>query len=523
MNDSHSAPVRCRRRREEADPLGLGVAKTGRSAEEQEQFDKDAHKQVAEGLSVWDAQEVEEEERRRAREEEARQQEERVEDERDREDERMRDEEDEGRVREEEEEERAERLAREQRGRLRDERRRERAERRREEDAERERQRAEERGPLECDAAEWSTPPALPVPRAPEELLREAYGAMFGAAGTSPLHALCMNACINSELLGDLVQGMSGIQVWVGDDDGGIWSGESDAPELTGKGGVVGLMAMAANELDHGRLPLHAAAINGSCPAACLAHVLHEHRDAVWQADNLGLTPLALAVLSKPQLLASSDPDAAVATMAPKREAGGETIQRWGKKEVKLGQGIEGMVRGSDLRPDGGPVAVEDREKEEERRGVALHQKLQILLEGAEYGRAGHGRVKRPRKKKRTPPGPPPCGLEAVASSNGELELELAFYRDMFKRREAGDAGSSASVGGTSASGDATRASQSDKSAQGSEGGCGHSITSSAASANRRFVDDVCGQAIADGVMMATTPSTASETRSRHGSVSSGR
>lgn len=102
--------------------------------------------------------------------------------------------------------------------------------------------------------------------------------------------------------------------------------------------------------------------------------VLHEYPEAVWHKDGEGLTPLALAAMSKPRLETSADPDTWSGTMAPKREAGGEQIQRWGKKELKLGQGIEGMVRGVSLRPDGGPVGGDVCDREEERRGVALHQ-----------------------------------------------------------------------------------------------------------------------------------------------------
>lgn len=110
--------------------------------------------------------------------------------------------------------------------------------------------------------------------------------------------------------------------------------------------------------------------------------VLHEYPDAVWHQDRDGLSPLALLVMSKPRVETTSDL-AASGGMAPKREAGGEQIQRWGRKEAKLGDGIQGMLRGGSLRPDGGPLAEDGRELEEERREVALHQ---VMARALPYG-----------------------------------------------------------------------------------------------------------------------------------------
>ena len=252
-----------RRRLAEADPLGLGGAsKKARSTEEQEAFDKEMEKQLGEGISRWDAQRKEEEES-------AIRQEEMEEEEREKEEDRAF-EEAERRAREVEEqedpEERAEREAQERRDQEREARRRQRREERREQDREIERLRAEARG-IRTDSTPPSPIPPPPPPAAPEDMRREAYVSVFGLAGTSPLHALCMNACVNEELMGDVVQGMCHMQVWVGGENGGVWSGEENGKA----GGLVGLMAMCPCDHDAGRLPLHATCVNGSCSSAVLA------------------------------------------------------------------------------------------------------------------------------------------------------------------------------------------------------------------------------------------------------------
>ena len=226
---------------------------------------------LEESISRWDArrkQAEEEEERRRASEED---EEEAGEEEREREEER-RLEAAEQRAREEEEaelpEERAEREAQEQREQERAACRRQRNEQRRAQDRENERRRVEERGA--CMDLESHPPSPIPPsspPAAPADMRREVYNSMFRLAGTSPLHALCMNKCVNDELMGDVVQGMCQIQVWVGGEDGGVWPGEDDGKAL----GLISVMARSPCDYDAGRLPLHAACVNRSCSASCLA------------------------------------------------------------------------------------------------------------------------------------------------------------------------------------------------------------------------------------------------------------
>ena len=367
-----------RRRRMQEDPLSLGSnGREARSAEEQLVFDQQLEQTVTEALQHWDAiAEKEREEKEKSWLEqkediktvrEAEMQEEArikaIEDEQDglEDDAERRHRQD----MEQEREERRETRLREREARL--------------EARKRQRQLAllEEAGDMDADDTGTSSDIKPHTPDLPG-LLQEQYDTIFGAIATTPLHALCRNPSINESLLISLVVGTRKMPVLL---RGQRWEG----------GGLSELMARGACKVDSGRLPLHAAVNNGSCPASCVATVMREYPDAVWHKDDLGLTPLALACMTHPNPSPAFDRstgDESASGLAPRREARGERIQRW------RGQGggcYSSAVKEKDHRDTGGPgselgrAGGEGRESDAlEGGGCALHLKLDTLLCGFE-------------------------------------------------------------------------------------------------------------------------------------------
>ena len=365
-----------RRRRLQEDPLSLGAnGREARSAEEQLVFDQQLEQTVTEALQHWDAiAEKEREEKERSwleqkediktvreaeMQEEARikameEEQDRVEDDAER---RHRQD------MEQERETRRETRLREREARL--------------EARKRQRQLAllEEAGDMDEDDTGASSDIQPHTPDLPG-LLQEQYDTIFGAIATTPLHALCRNPSINESLVISLVVGTRKMPILL---RGQRWEG----------GGLSQLMARGACKVDSGRLPLHAAVNNGSCPAWCVATVMREYPDAVWHKDDLGLTPLALACMTHPASCPAFDRSTADSSgLAPRREARGERIQRW------RGQGggcHSPVVKEKDHMDTGGPGADPGRAGSEGREsdaleggGCALHLKLDILLCGSE-------------------------------------------------------------------------------------------------------------------------------------------
>ena len=190
-------------------------------------------------------------------------------------------------------------------------------ERRRKESERREREQAEwaER----AESSQGSFPGSSHAGEPQADLINQAYQAIFGAVGTSPLHALCESSKICDDLMTSVVEATCEIEVWTGEQ---VWE-DGDALQL---------MAMSPCAFDKQRLPLHAGCSNGSCPATCLASVLQEYPEAVWKTDYEGMTPLALLCMSHPPppLRSSSEENKAKIST---REAQGERnqVDPWNK------------------------------------------------------------------------------------------------------------------------------------------------------------------------------------------------